>query len=153
MNNYIFTCIIQYIKIIEFCLDKISSFVWHPFSFDLFISSLKPFCIFGSFSFKARNCQTIQIYVGEVSFYVTKYQLSWVSFIYNKIVTDMTRSCQQKYIYMTKLMVEVNRTTSTPNSVLRYDVDKGLNFVLEFNIYPSLTSQIIIPKEKTQFLP
>ena len=27
-----------------------------------------------------------------------------------------------------------NRTSSTPISVLRYDVDKGLNFVLEFNI-------------------
>ena len=28
----------------------------------------------------------------------------------------------------------LNRTTSTPNSVLHYDVDKGLYFVLEFNI-------------------
>ena len=38
--------------------------------------------------------------------------------------------------------VGVNRTTSTPISVLRYDVDKGLNLVPKFNIYPSLKSQI-----------
>ena len=29
-----------------------------------------------------------------------------------------------------------------PISALRYDVDKGLNFVSEFNIYPLLLSQI-----------
>ena len=36
----------------------------------------------------------------------------------------------------------VNSTTSASNSVLRYDVDKGQNFVPECNIYPSLISQI-----------
>ena len=44
-------------------------------------------------------------------------------------------------------MVKVNRTTSAPISVLSYNVDKGLNFVLEFNIYPSLTSQIKVGRE------
>ena len=44
-------------------------------------------------------------------------------------------------IYVTELMVEVNRTTSMPISVLCHDVDKDLYFVLEFNIYPSLTFQ------------
>ena len=32
-------------------------------------------------------------------------------------------------------MVKVNRTTSAPNSILRYDLDKGQDFVPEFNIY------------------
>ena len=41
----------------------------------------------------------------------------------------------------------VNRTPSTPISVLRYDVDNGLNFILEFNIYPSLTSHIKVGSE------
>ena len=44
-------------------------------------------------------------------------------------------------------MVKVDKTTSTPISVLRYDVDKGLNFIMEFNIYPSLTSQIKVGRE------
>ena len=39
-------------------------------------------------------------------------------------------------------MVSVNRTTRAPISVLRYDVDKGLNFFPEFNIYSSLISQM-----------
>ena len=39
-------------------------------------------------------------------------------------------------------MVEVNRTTHTPISVLPNDVNKGLNFVPEFNIYPSSYSRI-----------
>ena len=37
----------------------------------------------------------------------------------------------------------VNRTTSAPISVPHYDLDKGFNFVLEFNIYPFLMSQIM----------
>ena len=41
-------------------------------------------------------------------------------------------------------METVNRTTSAPNSVLRYDVDKGQSFVTEFNIYPSS----IVPNER-----
>ena len=41
----------------------------------------------------------------------------------------------------------VNRTTSVPISVLRYDVDKGLNLVPEFNIYPSLRSQIKVGRK------
>ena len=36
----------------------------------------------------------------------------------------------------------MNRTTGAPISVLLYDVDKGLNIVPEFNIYPFLLSQI-----------
>ena len=40
-----------------------------------------------------------------------------------------------------------NRTTSAPNSVLRYDVDKDLNFVLEFNFHLPLTSQIKVRKK------
>ena len=34
-----------------------------------------------------------------------------------------------------------------PNSVLYYDVEKGLNFVLEFSIHPSLISQIKVIRE------
>ena len=45
-------------------------------------------------------------------------------------------------IYVTETMVEVNRTTSAPNSVLRYVVDKGQIFAPEFNIYLSLISQM-----------
>ena len=41
----------------------------------------------------------------------------------------------------------MNRTTSPSISDLRYDVDKGINFVLEFNISPSLTSQIKVDGE------
>ena len=49
-------------------------------------------------------------------------------------------------------MVILNRITSMPNSVLRYVVDKGLNFFLEFHIHPSLTSQIKVGRERvTQF--
>ena len=39
-------------------------------------------------------------------------------------------------------MVEVNRTTSAPNSVLRYVLYKDQIFVPEFNIYPSLIYQM-----------
>ena len=35
-----------------------------------------------------------------------------------------------------------------PISVLCYDVDKGLNFVLEFNIYLFLTSQMKVGRER-----
>ena len=44
-------------------------------------------------------------------------------------------------MYVTKIMVRVNRTTSMPNSVLRYVVNK------EFNIYPSLISQMKVGDE------
>ena len=37
-------------------------------------------------------------------------------------------------IYVMGSMVAVNRTTSAPNSVLRYNVDKGQSSVPEFNI-------------------
>ena len=50
-------------------------------------------------------------------------------------------------INVTELMVNVNRTTSAPISVLCYDVDKGPDFVPEFNIYPSLISHEIRRQE------
>ena len=44
-------------------------------------------------------------------------------------------------------MVEVYRTTSAAYSVRRNVVDKGQIFVQEFNIYPSLISQMKVGDE------
>ena len=52
-----------------------------------------------------------------------------------------------KSIVVTESMVVVNRTTSTPNAVLRYVVDKGLNFILEFSIHRSLISQMKVGRD------
>ena len=41
----------------------------------------------------------------------------------------------------------MTRTPSAPISVLRYDVDKFLYFVLEFSIHLPLTSQIKVGRE------
>ena len=46
----------------------------------------------------------------------------------------------------------MNSTTSGLISVLRYDVDKGLNFVLEFGIHPSLIFKIKVEREIFQVL-
>ena len=44
-------------------------------------------------------------------------------------------------------------TGPSPISVLLYDVDKGLNVVLEFNIHLPLTSQIKVRKKEMMMLP
>ena len=56
-------------------------------------------------------------------------------------LSNLKLKSEERSMYVTKIMVRVNRTTSMPNSVLRYVVNK------EFNIYPSLISQMKVGDE------
>ena len=56
-------------------------------------------------------------------------------------------NCRVWFVIRNGIDYYVNMTARVPISGLRYDVDKGLYFFLEFNIHFPLTSQMKVGRE------
>ena len=56
------------------------------------------------------------------------------------MTTSMQRD-SRTCIDVTESMFSMNRTTSMPKSVVRYDVDKGQNIVIRYKVYEKNSTQ------------